>query len=52
MITDGILSKGTRNERNWRDTKFNIPYSNVVDRFRKEVEIRSGFDLSTLLIYV
>jgi len=51
MITDGILSKGERKERRWKGTKFSIPYSMAVERFRREVIGRSDFDPSTLLVW-
>ncbi len=51
MITDGILSKGERKEKNWKGTKFKEPYKVAVERFRKEVMERPDFDPATLFIW-
>jgi hypothetical protein len=51
MTTHGILSRGTRKEKNWSGTRFSTPYSKAVDRFRREVNGRSDFDPSTLLVW-
>ncbi|MFB0561324.1 MAG: hypothetical protein ACETWM_08955 [Candidatus Lokiarchaeia archaeon] len=51
MITDGILSKGEREEINWKETKFKEPYKVAIERFREEVLGRPDFDPTTLLIW-
>jgi hypothetical protein len=48
---EGILSRGERKEKNWKDTKFELPYKRAVERFRKDVMGRPDFDPSTLLIW-
>jgi hypothetical protein len=51
LITEGILSRGERKEKNWKGTKFELPYKKAVERFRKDVMGRPDFDPSTLLIW-
>ena len=51
MITEGICVKGERKEKNWKGTKFNFPYKETIDSFRKDVMERSDFDPSTLLVW-
>ncbi|MGQ9720385.1 MAG: hypothetical protein ACUVXA_03585 [Candidatus Jordarchaeum sp.] len=51
MITDGILAKGERNDKNWKGTKFKEPYRAATERFRKEVMERPDFDPATLFIW-
>jgi hypothetical protein len=51
LITDGILAKGKRKEKNWKGTKFNEPYKEAVERFRREVIGRPDFDPATPFIW-
>jgi hypothetical protein len=51
MIEKGILSKGAREEKHWRDTKFKMPYSKAIERFRRDVMERRDFDPSTLFVW-
>jgi hypothetical protein len=51
MITEGILSKGPRPEKNWKGTKFKMPYSKAIETFRREVAARPDFDPATLLVW-
>jgi hypothetical protein len=51
LITDGILSKGQRKERNWKGTKFNMSYAKAIETFRREVARRPDFDPATLLVW-
>lgn len=51
MTTEGILSKGSRVEKNWKRTKFKMPYSKAIETFREKVMGRSDFDPATLLVW-
>ncbi|MBS7248336.1 MAG: hypothetical protein QXN15_04470 [Candidatus Jordarchaeales archaeon] len=51
MIRDGILARGERKEKNWKDTKFGIPYGKAVERFRRDVAVRPDFDPASVFVW-
>ncbi len=51
MVKDGILAKGGRKEKNWNGTKFNFPYSDAVERFRRDIAARQDFDPATVFVW-
>lgn len=45
---EGLWSKGTREEKNYKSVRLGTPYPEAVENFKKAIEGRSDFDPATL----
>lgn len=48
---EGLWSKGTRSEKDYKDVRLGMPYKEAVDQFRRSIEGRDDFDPAVLFAW-